>query len=65
MNENPIRANLPTEPGSVIFLDAFAMRTGWGNWVSEGCFTLTDEEIAEDIAQGYVPVVIFDAGVDE
>jgi hypothetical protein len=58
------KMKLPTGVGSVIQLDSFLMRTRWENWVSDACFTLTDEQIADEIARGYVPVVIFDAGTE-
>lgn len=48
----------PTTPSSVIQSDSFLMRTRWGNWVSDGGFIVTDEELGDDPF-----TVIFDAGL--
>ena len=40
---------LPTAPGAVVNIDGDrAMRTKFGNWVSEGVFILTDKVIAAE-----------------
>lgn len=60
-------SDLPTEPGSVIQLDSLLMRTRFGNWVSDGGFIVTDDDLAADTARGpaYAPTVIFDAALPE
>ena len=41
--------HLPTNPGSVVGVDGdLAMLTKFGNWVSEGVFTITNEEMEKE-----------------
>jgi hypothetical protein len=47
---------LPTTPGSVVWADGYVMLTRWGNWVSDGVFAVTADELA---AEPFV--VLFDA----
>lgn len=51
------KKELPIVAGSVVWADSFLMLTRWGNWVSDGVFTLTNDQMElEDFT------VIFDAG---
>ena len=47
---------LPTTPGSVVWADSLLMLSRWGNWVSDGVFTVTAAELATEEFR-----VIFDA----
>ncbi|TFC59433.1 MULTISPECIES: hypothetical protein [unclassified Cryobacterium] len=52
----PVPDPLPTTPGSVIQADSLLMLTRFGNWVSDGVFTVTAEELA-----GEAFTILFDA----
>ena len=56
------RAGVPLTPGSVIQLDSLLMRTRFDNWVSDGVFAYSDEDLAYDLARGFEFAVLFDAG---
>jgi hypothetical protein len=39
---------LPTTPGSVVQADSLLMLTRWGNWVSDGVFTISATELSDE-----------------
>jgi hypothetical protein len=47
---------LPTTPGSVVWADSYLMLSRWGNWVSDGVFAITAEDLADEPF-----VILFDA----